>query len=172
MTLSTKVYILDQVDPESVFRFCQGLLTQYDDMRRKPEQQRSQGLKNEPGQDLPAWLLCYHNPGGPTLTPEQVIDEDASLSDLCWMTVDFDTAYGYRMANGWGCGDLHAALVGELGEWLKAQGLRWVWQNEFTGEYHSGHAGLEELGAEGAEAGLWFTSTVIPAIVNRLALEQ
>jgi len=50
--------------------------------------------------------------------------------------VNFDTAYGYKAANDAGCGDLHAAFIVRIGEWLDARGVDWSWYNEFTGDWH------------------------------------
>ncbi len=81
--------------------------------------------------------------------------------------VDFDTAYGIRTADGMGCGDVHAVLVGQLGKWLDDQGIRWSWCNEFSGDVHSGpdrYERLAELLSGAAEATAWFHNTVMPAI--------
>jgi hypothetical protein len=200
MTLSTDIYVLDEVDPLEVFRFCQGLLTKYDNPRHMPaEQMRVRNRQdtsytgvpgvwevqpgnpwsrdNEPGQNLPAWLMSAYRPVGP-LRPEvgghdEDCDEDCSgkyHDRACWMSVDFDTTYGYRDVRGWGCGDLHAALVFELGAWLTGHNIRWEWRNEFTGEVHVGPEGLTELGRAGVEAQDWFASTVAPAILMEMAV--
>lgn len=203
MTLSTDIYILDEVDPMEVFWFCQSMLTRYDDGRyRTPEQQEVRhqqetsytgtpgvfevrpdnpwGLENVLGQGLPAWLMTAYRPGGPLTSPERAAqctdDCDPDSEDYgedgyhyhphaCWMSVDFDTTYGYRDSRGWGCGDLHAALVAELGAWLDAKSVRWEWRNEFTGEVHTGAEGLTELGRGGVEAQQWFMSSVLPAML-------
>jgi hypothetical protein len=195
VTLSTDVYILDEVDPAEVFRFCQGLLTKYDDGRHMPPQ--SQQVRDEQdasytagtpgvwavqpdnpwsrdnqlGQGLPAWLMTAYRPDGPLRAEDPGHDEDCDEdctgnyhARVCWMKVDFDTAYGYKDKRGWGCGDLHAALLSELGAWLTAQGIRWEWRNEFTGDVHVGPDGLTELGGAGAEAQDWFANTVLPAV--------
>ena len=83
---------------------------------------------------------------------------------VAFVEVSFDTAYSYRAPNGAGCGDLHAALVNALGAWCDQRGLMWWWQNEFTGEWHEGRDGLDELGEGGKAATDWFVGTVAPAI--------
>jgi len=189
MTLSTNIYILDQADPREVFRFCQGLLTKYDEQRRTPDQQtwndepagawRGDGVRsiaNTIGQGLPGILDISYRADGPLRTVEQAeaCDEDCEPGcdkgqhyyRACWLDIDFDTAYGYKQG-GMGCGDLHAALVGELGQWLDAQGIRWEWRNEFTGDVHGGpdrYVRLVDLASGGFEATAWFQSTVLPAI--------
>jgi hypothetical protein len=194
VTLSTDVYVLDEVDPAEVFRFCQGLLTKYDNPRHMPprlqrvrdEQDTSYtgtpgefevrpgnpwSRDNEPQQGLPAWLMTSYRPDGPLRAEvaghDDDCDEDCTGNyhdRACWMSIDFDTAYGYRDGRGWGCGDLHAAMVSELGAWLTTKGVRWEWRNEFTGEVHTGPDGLTELGKAGAEAQDWFRTAVLPAI--------
>jgi hypothetical protein len=230
MTLSTDVYILDEVDPLEVFRFCQGLLTKYDEPRHMPPEQqkvrnqqdgewtqlpagetapegdrsyvgrdgitrvyaamegRPWSRDNEADQGLPAWLMSAYRPDGPLVAEDPGHDEYCSIPEnpdyydedepcdggghdrVCWMSVDFDTTYSYRDVRGWGCGDLHAAMVAELGAWLTAKNVRWEWRNEFTGDVHVGTDGLGELGARGAEAQDWMRTMVIPAIVTDMAL--
>lgn len=196
MTLSTDVYILDEVDAREVFRFCQGLLTKYDDPRHlAPESMQVRdeqdtgtpgvwevqpgnpwSLDNKPDQGLPAWLMSAYRPDGPLRAEAPGHDEDCDEDctgkyhdRACWMSLDFDTAYGYRDSRDWGCGDLHAALVAELGEWLTGRGIRWEWRNEFTGDVHIGVDGLEELGSKGAEASAWFRNMALPALLMHQA---
>lgn len=193
MTLSTDVYILDEIDPGEVFQFCQGLLAKYDDRPGTHEQEwddratwRDDGsrlLGNKIGQGLPAILDVTYRPSAPLATQEQSEAHTEDCDDdgdscrynhptACWLNVDFDTAYGYRDKRGWGCGDLHAALVAELGAWLDGRGVDWAWRNEFTGEVHSGPDRAEkliELVSGGAEAGTWFRTMVVPAILAEAA---
>lgn len=167
MTLSTNIYVLDQVDPHEVFRFCQEMLGRHDEDRRGPDQQRWSdeqtsiyrdgnwavhpdspwSISNDIGQGLPAILDIDYRPGAPLRTPEQAAahDEDCDTDcsgtyhdRACWLDIDFDTAYGYRGPEGMGCADLHAAFIGELGRWLDGQGIAWEWRNEYTGEVHGG----------------------------------
>lgn len=203
MTLSTNVYVLDQIDHREVFRFCQELLIQYDQDRRGPDRQqwsdeqttswRAGGsfvepgnpwrIANDIGQGLPGILWVTYRPGAPLRTPEQAAecDEDCEAGcdgsghyyRPCWLDVDFDTAYGYKH-DGMGCGDLHAALVAELGQWLDGKGVRWEWCNEFTSEVHGGpdrYERLIDLASGGFEATAWFQSTVLPAIAAELGRE-
>lgn len=195
MTLSTHVYALDEVDHREVFRFCQALVAKYDDRSRPPHQQRWSAkaretyrdgtwairpdspwcVSNEPLQDLPAWLLLHYRPDAPLRTLEQgaACDEDCGTDcdrsyhpRACWLDVDFDTSYGYSN-NGMGCGDLHAMIVVELGQWLDSLGIRWERRNEFTGDVHGGedrYRRLIDLTSGGFEASAWFQSTVLPAI--------
>jgi hypothetical protein len=142
-------------------------------------------ISNNPGQGLPAWLMLHYRPGTPLRTAEQAAahDEDCNLPAgdgyveewgpcdgkyhrrACWLTVSFDTAYGYKDDRGFGCGDLHAEYVAKLGQWLDSKGVRWEWENEFTGEIHTGYSELINLASGGFEATAWFKTTVLPAIV-------
>ncbi len=195
MTLSTNLYVLDPVDVPELFRFGQQQLTSYDD--RKPpmqasEQQSSdreswQGdgarlLGNQLGQGLPAILEIAYRPDAPLWTPEQAAahDEDCEpecdgnhYRRACWADVDFDTAYGYRDAEGRGCGDLHALLVAAIGQYLDMRDIRWEWRNEYTSEVHGGedrYARLIDLVSSGFEAAAWFRTSVLPAIAAHIAL--
>lgn len=141
---------------------------------------------NEGMQGLPAWLMIRHRNGEPYRTPEQSVSHaydgycnypgndyfDANEpvcaktehDPACWAEVDLDTAYGYRGPNGIGCGDLHALIVAALGQQLTANGIRWKWRNEFTGEIHDDPARLIDLVSGGFEASAWFTTSVMPVI--------
>lgn len=142
-------------------------------------------ISNNPGQGLPAWLMLHYRPDAPLRTPEQAAEHDEDICNLperdwydaasgpcdgkwhrpaCWLTVSFDTAYGYKDERGYGCGDLHADYISRLGQWLDAKGVRWEWENEFTGEVHTGYSRLVELASGGFEASAWFRTTVLPAI--------
>lgn len=190
MTLSTDVYVLDQIDPVEVFEFCQDLLVRFDDQGRTRAEQvvsrgdswRGNGAKrigNQIGQGLPAILDVLYRGDAPLTTVEQAAahDEDCDKDcsgrwhqPACWLNVDFDTSYSYRGPGGVGCGALHAVLVGLLGQWLDSRGIRWSWRNEFTGEIHNDAASLVELVTGGAEAEQWFRGAVVPAI-ERMAAE-
>lgn len=203
MTLSTNVYVLDEVDVRELFQFAQRLLTTYDDrpIPQSPDQQvwrdeersdiwnepGTRVIRNELGQGLPAILDIAYGPDGPLRTAEQAAqhDEDCNLPGnkyydpdnpdcdgdhyrrACWADLDLDTAYGYRDSRGWGCGDLHAVLVAEIGKWLDERGVRWEWKNEFTGEVHGGddrYERLIELVSGGFEASAWLRAAALPAI--------
>lgn len=190
MTFSTNVYVLDRVDARELFHFAQGLLTRYDERKRAPEQQvwrdkerhsiwgepGTRTIANRIGQGLPGILDISYRPDGPLRTPEQAAahddDCDADCTGkyhrrACWADLELDTAYSSRFPGGMGCGDLHAALVAEIGRWLDERGIRWEWRNEFTSEVHGGderYARLIDLCSGGFEATAWFTTTVAPAI--------
>jgi hypothetical protein len=184
MTLSTNIYILDQVDAREVFKFCQGLLAKYDDRPGRPRQQESVDLPgnvfNQIGQGLPAILDVRYGESGPLVTAEQSAAHDEDCPPDCggeyhdaeyWVNVDFDTSYGYRDSRGWRCNELHAALVVDLGTWLNGRGIRWSWRNEYTGDIHPGPGfeSLESFFAAGDKAQDWFVSMVLPAIHRGLS---
>lgn len=205
MTLSTDLYVLDEIDAHEVFMFCQRMLAKYDDLGRLPDQQgwtdeqdgtwRAGERTVEPdnpwtvstdcGQGLPAWTFVHYRKNGPLTTAEQAEqctdncdtgDEDEPYHHhphACWLSIDWDTAYGAR-SNGMGCGDLHAAFIGEIGPWLDEKGIRWEWRNEFTGEVHGGeerYSALIGLLSGGFEATAWFRTTALPAIAAHIASE-
>jgi hypothetical protein len=173
VTLSTNIYVLDECTPHELFRFCQTLLTKYDEQGRTWREQHcsdeprkaffSTGLwsdegrwsiSNEIGQGLPAILDIEYRPGAMLWTPAQAAECDDDCDEgcdkdhyfrACWLNIDFDTAYSYRGPNGIGCGGLHALLVAEVGNWLDARGLAWEWRNEFTGEVHGGETRYAQL---------------------------
>ncbi|MFI2349764.1 hypothetical protein ACH492_22455 [Streptomyces sp. NPDC019443] len=197
MTLDTRIFVLDKVDPQETFKFFRSLLGATDKHSFTDEQDKtySKGewsvspdnpwtISNDPGQGLPGWLMLYYRPDAPLRTAEQAAehDEDCNLPENsiyveewgpcdgthhrrpCWLTVSIDTAYGYRDDRGFGCGDLHAEYVAKLGQWLDARGVRWEWENEFTGEVHTGYSRLIDLASGGFEASAWFRTSVLPVI--------
>lgn len=188
MTLDTRIYVLDQVDARELFAYCRQLLGATDQHKTYDHPGR---IGNELGQGLPALLGIDYGLEAPLRTPEQAAEHDEDLCNLpgvdwyseeegpcdgvhrwrraCWAEISFDTAYGYRDDRGYGCGDLHAEYVAKVGQWLDAKGIRWEWQNEFTGEIHTGYDRLTNLGRRGADAADWFRTTVLPAIEADLA---
>lgn len=190
MTLSTNVYVLDEVDVRELFKFCQGLMTKYDEGRSLPperqvmsdgpgetyyDQEDQTGVRriaNRLGQNLPAILDITYREGGPLraakLGCSKWCDEpcDDEHARPCFADVDFDTAYGARFSFG-GCSELHALLVSDLGQWLDERGVRWEWRNEYTGEVFGGderYTALASLCDSGDKAMDWFRNVVVPAI--------
>lgn len=194
MTLNTEIYLHGQVNIPEFFEFCQRALLAFDGEARSleavvwtdDEGWRGDGTRrraNRLGQGLPAILDLTYRSDGPLMTVEQ----SAAHNDWCneegdcdgshhtppnWATVSLDTAYGYKDPHsGWGCGDLHAALIRLFGDYLDKHGVQFSWENEFTGEVHDGYNNLDDLGAQGANAGEWFRNVVLPAIASPKAIE-
>lgn len=156
----------------------------------------SKFLMNRGWQDLPAWLMIGHNDGNPLRTAEQVAehDEDCNIPGntyydadrpdcdgtsghahrpASWLDVSFDTGYGYHNEkNGWDCTALHTYFIVRLGQWLDEKGIPWTWQNEYTGEYHTGYDALKEFNFNGGEAATWFADTVLPMIKSGALFEK
>jgi hypothetical protein len=190
MTLDTRIYVLDQIRHKDVFAKCGQLIgatesTEFVDGPMKLSDEW--WVWNRPGQGLCALLDVRYRPGVALRTVEQATEHDDLYCNLpggeffdadepvcdgadhkpaAWLEVSFDTAYGYRDEQGRGCGDLHASLVSQLGQWLDERVVRWLWQNEFTGEIHSGYGRLIDLCSGGFEAAAWFQTTVAPAIAR------
>jgi hypothetical protein len=191
MTLDTRIFILDPINHKQVYAQCGRLIGQHEgikftddpvfDYRNGEKIPSPDGLRsiwNKPGQGLPALLDMTYREGGPIKADPNACDRYCDDDEPCdqeshkpahWIEVSFDTAYGYRDDEGRGCGDLHASLVSQLGQWLDERHVRWMWQNEFTGEIHSGYERLVELCSAGFEATAWFETTVKPAILGRAA---
>ena len=189
MTLDTRVYVLDQVDHRELFAKCGQLIGSHEGIAFTDEQDKtwSKGvgaaepgnpwtIGNKVGQGLCALLDVAYRPACPLRAAGQHKEwceeddgcEGGSYCTPCWSEVSFDTAYSYR-EGGEGCGDLHARLVAELGQWLDAKGIRWQWKNEFTGDIFDRYDGLTELGSGGAEASDWFRNIAAPAIAAHIA---
>lgn len=95
MTLDTRIYVLDQVDPHEVFRFCRELIgaTDSNTFTDKQDSTWRKGesfvepanpwtISNNPGQGLPAWLMLYYRPEAPLRTPEQAAEHDEDICNL------------------------------------------------------------------------------------------
>lgn len=112
MTLSTDFYVLDEIDPHEVFRFCQRMLAKYDDQERLPDQQAWSdaaqqvivgdrrweddpdgrwSVSNHIGQGLPAILDIEYRKGGPLTTVEQ----SQQCTDNCDVDAE-DEPYHYH----------------------------------------------------------------------------
>jgi hypothetical protein len=186
VTLDTRIYVLDEVEIGSLFRHGQELMGKYDydGGHRPPERQDFSDtsrddvhrLANKIGQGLPGILEIRYREGAPLATAEQAATctTDCDPGDdyhyhphTCFAEIGIDTGYGYRDPEGRGCGDLHALLVAEIGNWLDKRDVRWEWRNEFTGEVHGGaerYHRLIDLCSAGFEAAAWFRSSVLPVI--------
>ena len=186
MTLDTRIYVQDRADYREVFVKCNQLIGAHEgtiftdepvadwkDGERIPGPEDGEWtIWNKPGQGLCALLDISYRKGAALRQPGEHAKYCDGEADDCfapcgvasWLEISFDTAYGYKGEHGEGCGDLHARLVAELGHWLDGKGIRWSWQNEFTGEIHQGYEGLTELGEGGLKALEWFVRDVMPAI--------
>jgi hypothetical protein len=97
------------------------------------------------GQGLPAILTVNYATDGPLVWPpmeyREPEDDDLGPMPQHAVSVDFDTAYGYKDAVGGGCADLHAFLLAEVGRYLDdlAKPPRWVWHHEERGTWHEPH---------------------------------
>ena len=184
MTLNTEVIATTPCDPHEVFHVCRGLLgaTDAHPFTDEPMGDRWYGagvweIGNRMGIGLPALLQVRYRPGEPRRTPEESAkcDEDcepdcdgdhSQYRPACWVEIHFDTAYGYRDERGRGCGNLHAQLLFDLGQWFDERKIGWGWQNEFTGEWHyeDRYRALKDLCSGGGQAMAWFVETVQPLI--------
>lgn len=192
MTLDTRVYVLGKIRYKDVFAKCGQLIgateaTKFRDEQVKtwragvgtPEPGNAWCIGNNVDQGLCALLDIHYRLDAPLRAADNGCEwycdpgcDDEHSNPACWLEVSFDTAYGYRDEHGRGCGDLHASLVSQLGQWLDEHQVRWLWQNEFTGDIHSGYERLTDLCTGGFEAAAWFRMTVLPAITGHREVIQ
>lgn len=171
MTLDTRVYVHDRIDHRELFAKCNQLIGSHEGIQFTDKEVATgeRWIYNHPGQGLCALLDVRYRPEEAlyaTTSHEDYCEPDCDYhphSLLRWSEVSFDTAYSYN-DGGCGCGDLHARLVAELGQWLDGKGIRWSWKNGFTGEIHERYDGLLDLGSDGAEASMWYRDIVAPAL--------
>lgn len=162
MTLNTEIRILDPVQIEPLFRFCQSLLGDPATMRVETHTAgdllagsvhfENSMIQNSGDQGLAAWLQVEYHPDGPLRSYCDICD--CEPDERCnprpgpaVAEISFDTAGGYETDNGAGCGALHAWLVTQVAAYLKEQDVRrWAWQNEFTGEWFADLNEIHQLG--------------------------
>jgi hypothetical protein len=178
MTLNTSVAIGAPTDVREVYAFCRKLLDTPEDVQpQESEDGHQRCIRNPGGIGLAAWLWINYGADGPLRHEcESWCDEDCDdaagdrPTDNGWAAIEvqFDTAYGYRGADGESCSDLHARLVTALGRWLDRKGLPWKWQNEYTGEWFNRFDQLDAFGDAHRSTGAddWFRNVVLPAIVS------
>lgn len=159
MTLDTRLRIFEKVDPEQLWPLASGLAKPIDWEGSEPVPEiKSDGewvtTLNPCGVGYNAWVFMYVNTGAemswhypPTREDwqrwHQNGDEDdmtwdqyvAGYGPACWVELSWDTAYGYWDTLGRGCSDLHRDITEAVGKWLDDQGIDWMAQNEFTGEW-------------------------------------
>ena len=195
MTLSTHMWVLDPVDIEQLWPVGRSLIHHYSERvgeaewTDRPVDRRwytgapdgSRTRMHTIGQGFCSMYIVEYVEGG-GLRGDGVVVHDEDCEDPCeyghprdafpyYVSVNLDTSYGYS-ANGESCGSLHAKIVGSVGAWLDTQGIRWCWENEFTGEIHQGAECLDELGPGADEAARWYVTTALPAILADIAVSK
>jgi hypothetical protein len=183
MTLDTCMYVHDEVDVHQLFHHFRTLLGAvpqhpYKDREYDWGTEGGWSIGNDIGIGLPALVRIYYRPGEPLRADGEACSDSCDPEDdyhwhkpAMWCEVSMDTAYGYHDELGRGCGDLHAAYVAQLGQWLDERSVSWSWENEFTGDIHAGpdrYERLRDLISSAADASAWFQTTVAPAIAAGL----
>lgn len=142
MTLCTNIRVMEPYPVQDVLNACTAIIG-----AEQPRQSHEAAswaplmvLMNKPLQGLPAWLIVRYAPDGP-MEPEY----DGDIAGGAF-TLAMDTAYSYEGPNRSHCGDLHAWLIQEIGQWLTDHRLTWFWQNEYTGEWFPSSVAPTALG--------------------------
>lgn len=154
MTMTSFVYVLDEMRAKDLFLKCNQLIGAGERTKTVREQMKTWRngerfvepgaawtMYNRAGQGLCALLDLEYRPGAPL----RVADEDEGFEPECWIEVSFDTAYGWRGPNDEKCGDLHAVLIAQLGQWLDEGGIRWMWRNDHHSGIRSDYESLSDL---------------------------
>jgi hypothetical protein len=194
MTLSTNIRLQRYTNPVELLDFINRELLQVTDPKTfvttdEVGNQGGQGfdawviIKHNSGKPIfPEPMIEYQNQlefysnsrGEPFLdgrTPEEAAMESTietlkyESKKVCFVDIDFDTAYGFQGPNGQECGDLHAAYIQYLADnYFTPRDIPFIWVNEFTGKKYRGAKKLETLTRGGADASAWFRNTVAPAL--------
>lgn len=150
MTLTTHVRIVQPTPVKPIFDECRRILQgehvpfTHEQEKYGPEPHNMR-YANQIGAGLHALLWLTYGADGP-ISDYPEADYEGYVPPRASIDVTFDTAYAYRNTRGGGCSDLHAWIVGELGQWLTARGLTWYWEHEYTGAWYQGAADLPVLG--------------------------
>lgn len=148
MTLNTTMLVLDPVSPEALWSKANELIVPDDVAQPTPVIDMDEGdwvlTRNPAGMGLRALLWMYvRKPGtGKGLLYDYNHDSDEyetpgpdpRIPD-CYAEIQWDTAYAYRGDNDEGCSGLHRRITGAMGTWLDSQGIDWIAQNEYTGNW-------------------------------------
>lgn len=187
MTLDTRLYVLDPCDADELFHVAQTFIVPANRLDTCKISESETEVRNKLGQGFCAWLIVYRNRNGTphreTVQPcctENVCENgvcDPEAYPACYAELSLDTAYGYKGNPGdpiraSSCGELHAKILFELGQWLDDRGVSWAWANEFTGERWSGddrYAHLGDLSSGSVQASEWFENVVKPVIFKKLS---
>ena len=194
MTLDTVVAIGGgAINVREVFDLCRVMVNTPPGVEPRTDWSTGSGpgikhLSNPGGIGADAWLITYYGADGPvpphSCTDDCYLDDpehveagesrcmdarsrdegDPRYSGWASMVISFDTAYGHRGPDGEGCAELHRKYIEVLHDHVTRKGLQIKWQNEFTGEWFDGLAGLDELAKGGADAHDWFSRAVLPAL--------
>ena len=184
MTLDTRIAIKGDVDPEELYLFLRPLVR----TPKKVEPIRKDGQIGNPlGVGADAILDIYYDKArfthgdcetgwccdecegtcedlGHLATHMDEIQRDPTENGWADIEVSLDTTYGYRGPNGENCGELHAAIIHHLGEWLTERGAEYQWQDESTGKWYRGAADLSVLCRQGMGNFNFLEQVVKPAI--------
>lgn len=183
MTLSTDVLILDPVDRNELYQFCNNLVVETSNIEsRKHEtynKTSASGILNQPGQDYSAWLHVNANADGTPVELETEHDSNWCEEDCdSWRCtqpyfarVNFDTAYGYQGPLNETCSMLHAQYILKISAWAAERNIRVKWVNEYKGTVHeaSDVEALKDFIGGGDSANRWFADVL--SMMNTLGYE-
>lgn len=168
MTLNTNFYIttpgidpntvwnalLDMVEPED-FPMDRHNYTMVADADGKGWGPKGSTMTNtRVGIGLNAWCFMWHNEDGSALTYDEEYTDDPEKEDLDedivfyprgYIRLDFDTAYGYHDEHG-GCSALHGRIVTHLASIVEEHGGKYIWQDEYTGEWFTDLSHVPDFG--------------------------
>lgn len=125
MTLTTYVAVIDPVNPRTVLDALTEMVggdpatvkrTQWDD-------ERSVRLGNTAMQGLDALCWVRYSEDGPLMRDE---DEDGPA---CCVQLAFDLPYSVAEERA-------PAMFAKITAWLDERGLRWLWRDDYRGDWH------------------------------------
>lgn len=175
MTLDTRIKLDQYVDIHELRDWIN--LNLLDAPNAIPGTTDATNADNQLGQGLAAWLMIEGKEGALMAHErDEEWDDDESwertqLTPEGYVTISFDTAYGYK-DNGEGCTQLHVRYLTLLNnEFLAPRGIGMWWRNEYRGEWYKGldEEGLRQFVMDGTGASDWYYDVVLPAIPAMIA---
>jgi hypothetical protein len=182
MTLSTDVLILDPVDRNELYQFCNNLVVETSEIEsRKHEtynKTSASEIRNQPDQGYSAWLTVNANADGTSFEPDPEHDDYCGEGCDSWRCtqpyfarINFDTAYWYQGPLNETCSMLHAQYILKISAWAAERDIRVKWVNEYEGAVHedSDVEALKDFIDDGDSANRWFADVL--SMINTLGYE-
>lgn len=164
--LHTYIYVQGHVDAGAVFSEILNWDLMFSNRKDSPEDiGRHYGEDDQRGceyvsvkdeEPLAAFLAMWYRTGGDAVTEEDKAEWEGAhcgspnctshLIAPCRLLIGMSTPMSYVDTHReWNAGNLHSALIWQLGAWLDGQKVPWQWHANITGEVRTGYSELDDL---------------------------